>query len=217
MDRTEGEPMPADRRRSFWKPGADRSGEASCLAPGIPAPLHSDWSHRPALWAAAVPSSDQTGLASSTPVAADTRLFHDCPLCQITLAQSPTNSRPLAITLAVAEFQGSYLSLAIDLPAAAARGLLKRHLIRVGAMIEAAQPTAVYARLNILNGPNTERLTDRMEGEGADRVAEFDLAYSEMDEARVDRLWLDLIFEAPRQNRITVHDLTLSRRPRAQL
>ena len=46
---------------------------------------------------------------------------------------------------------------------------------------------------------------------------EFDLAYSNLNEKRVERAWIDLIFEGPQMNQIILRDLTFSRRPRAQL
>mgnify|MGYP006289767839 CR=1 FL=1 len=49
------------------------------------------------------------------------------------------------------------------------------------------------------------------------QTVEFDLAYSRLNERRVERLWLDLIFERPAMNRIVLQDLAMSRRPRADL
>jgi len=46
---------------------------------------------------------------------------------------------------------------------------------------------------------------------------EFDLAYSNINEKRVERAWVDLIFEGPQMNQVVLRDLTFSRRPRAQL
>ncbi len=43
------------------------------------------------------------------------------------------------------------------------------------------------------------------------------MAASALDERRIDRAWLDLIFEGPDMNQITLSDVTLSRRPRAEV
>ena len=48
-------------------------------------------------------------------------------------------------------------------------------------------------------------------------MVEFDLAYTKLNEKRVEKLWLDLIFEGPEMNQVTLRDLTFSRRPRAEL
>ena len=46
---------------------------------------------------------------------------------------------------------------------------------------------------------------------------EFDLAYSRLNEKRVDKMWLDLIFEGPEMNQVILRDRTFSRRKRAAL
>jgi uncharacterized protein DUF6478 len=48
-------------------------------------------------------------------------------------------------------------------------------------------------------------------------LAEFDLAYSNINEKRVEKIWIDLIFDNPAMNQVTLHDLTLTRAPRADL
>ena len=48
-------------------------------------------------------------------------------------------------------------------------------------------------------------------------VVEFDLAYTNLNEKRIERAWIDLIFEAPEMNQIILRDVTLSRRPRAEV
>ena len=48
-------------------------------------------------------------------------------------------------------------------------------------------------------------------------MVEFDLGYSKINEKRVEKIWLDLIFEGPEMNQIILRDVTLTRRPRAAL
>ena len=48
-------------------------------------------------------------------------------------------------------------------------------------------------------------------------VVEFDLAYTKLNEKRIESAWIDLIFEGPDMNEITMHDLTLSRHPRSEI
>jgi hypothetical protein len=45
---------------------------------------------------------------------------------------------------------------------------------------------------------------------------EFDLAYSNLNEKRVEKMWIDLIFEGPEMNQVVLRDVTFSRRPRAE-
>jgi len=48
------------------------------------------------------------------------------------------------------------------------------------------------------------------------QVTEFDLAYIPMNEKRLEKIWLDLIFEAPRMNAVEIRELFFSRHLRAQ-
>jgi hypothetical protein len=48
-------------------------------------------------------------------------------------------------------------------------------------------------------------------------MVEFDLAYTKLNEKRVEAMWVDLIFEGPQMNQVTIRDMTFSRNPRAEL
>jgi hypothetical protein len=43
------------------------------------------------------------------------------------------------------------------------------------------------------------------------------LAYSIINEKRVEKAWIDLIFEGPEMNQVILRDLTFTRRPRAAM
>ena len=116
----------------------------------------------------------------------------------------------------VFKFDGSFLSLVIELPPEAVEGMTREHLLRVTTIIETEKPLEIFARLNIKHGPNTEQLVRELPLNEANVQVEFDLAYSKLNEKRIERAWLDLIFEAPEMNQVILRDLTLSRRTRAQ-
>jgi len=48
-------------------------------------------------------------------------------------------------------------------------------------------------------------------------VVEFDLAYTKLNEKRVEKIWIDLIFENPEMSQVVLRDAYFSRRPRAEL
>ena len=79
------------------------------------------------------------------------------------------------------------------------------------------KPLEIFARLNVKHGPNTEQVVREMPLNAAETAVEFDLAYTKVNEKRIEKLWIDLIFEGPEMNQITLRDLTVSRRPRAEL
>ncbi|MGP3696932.1 DUF6478 family protein [Rhodobacter sp. NSM] len=191
---------------------APRSGAA---APRLP--LGTDWNWRPEPWAGAVPLPVIASAAKRAELCEGITLFHDCDLGEIVLRQirnaRPGDPAPHGLQFEVFRFTGTFLSIAIDLPGAASSGISRRHLFRLEAAIDLEWPTTVYARLNVRQGPNTEQQVRAL----SDGVTEFDLAYTGMVETRVEKMWVDLIFEGPGMNRIILRDVTLSRRPRAEL
>lgn len=189
-------------------------------APAIRRPVGTDWAWRPPLWSAPVV---QPGLIMSTRTAVDphTTVHHDCPLSEIGVRQirnpQGDGNAPFGVQLDVFEFKGGFLSLAIDLPPEAVQGLLLRHLIRLEMHATRERPLRIFARLNVKHGPNTEQLVREIPFHEEEPVVEFDLAYTKLKEQRAEKMWLDLIFEKPQMNQVVLRDLTLGRRPRAEL
>lgn len=184
-------------------------------------PPRADWAWRPELWRGPVWPPGQVAAESRTKLGEQVTLFHDCRISELTLRQI-RNTReedlaPFGLGMDVFGFDGSFLSLVLDLPAEAVQGLKLRHLVRLDCVVETEQPIEIFARLNVKHGPNTEQIVRELPLRDAEVTVEFDLAYTRMNEKRVERAWLDLIFEGPRMNRIVLRDVTLSRRPRAEL
>lgn len=132
------------------------------------------------------------------------------------------NSRPaggaaFGLHVEVLDFKGSFLSLVLDLPHAALIGLTRQHLVRLDTRVALDTPLRVFARLNVEHGPNTERIVRELPRDAAGAQIEFDLAYSNLDEKRLQRAWIDLIFERPHMTGMTLRDVVLSRRLRAAL
>ena len=89
--------------------------------------------------------------------------------------------------------------------------------MRLETSVETEKPLEIFARLNIRHGPNTEQIVRELPAGDGEAWIEFDLAYTNINERRIDRMWLDLIFEGPEMNQIILRDVTLSRRPRAEI
>ncbi|MEM9031607.1 MAG: DUF6478 family protein, partial [Pseudomonadota bacterium] len=187
----------------------------------IAKPLHCDWAYRPELWRGPLSPPGQAGIKTNTRVGAEASLFHDCRISEITLRQV-RNTRaddlaPYGVRMDVFQFDGSFLSLAIDLPPEGVLGLKKRHMIRLALAVETEKPLEVFGRLNVRHGPNTEQFVREFPMDAPEMYVEFDLAYSDLNENRIERMWLDLIMEGPEMNQILVRDLTFTRRPRAEI
>lgn len=180
-----------------------------------------DWSWRPEAWTGPLPIQGMASVPSKSMLGHELSLHHDCELSELSLRQL-RNTRvadlaPYGLRMDVFRFDGSFLSLVIDFPEASVKGLRRKHLIRLEPIIEMEKPLEIFARLNIKHGPNTEQVVRELPLSDKVPMVEFDLAYTKLNEKRVDSMWLDLIFEGPQMNQVTLRDLTLSRRPRAEV
>jgi hypothetical protein len=184
-------------------------------------PHNSDWAWRPELWRGALPTPGLSSVQTKSTLGNEVTLFHDCEHSELTLRQlrnlREADLAPYGLRMDVFRFDGSFLSLVIDLPDGAVNGLKRNHLLRMDVIVEMEQPLEIFARLNIQNGPNTEQLVRELPL-GDDNISvEFDLAYSNLNEKRVEKAWIDLIFEGPQMNQFILRDMTFSRRPRAEM
>lgn len=184
-------------------------------------PLHSDWAWRPQLWRGPIFPPGKAAAETKDSFGDEVTLFHDCRISELTVRQirntRESDLAPFGLRMDVFNFDGSFLSLVIDLPDSAARGLLRKHIIRMSTIIETEKPVEIFARLNVRHGPNTEQLVRELSLTQNEVTVEFDLAYTKLNEKRVESAWIDLIFEGPSMNQVILRDVTFSRRPRAEL
>ncbi|WP_371169557.1 DUF6478 family protein [Aliiroseovarius sp. 2305UL8-7] len=189
-------------------------------ADAIQKPLHSDWAARPELWRGQLSPPGRSSVESKTAFGREVTVFHDCQVSELTVRQirntRESDLAPFGLRMDVFGFDGSFLSLVIELPFAAVDGLKRSHMIRLTAIIEMEKPLEAFARLNVLNGPNTEQIVRELPVGDGDSVVEFDLAFTQLNEKRVERMWIDLVFENPEMSQVILRDITLSRRPRAE-
>lgn len=184
-------------------------------------PTGTDWAWRHDIWKGPIPVPGAASVASKAQICDGATLFHDCRRSELTLRQI-RNTReedlaPFGLRMDVFRFDGSFLSLVLDLPPEAAQGLKLRHLIRLSVIVEMEKPLEIFARLNIKHGPNVEQVVRELPLNEDEVMIEFDLAYTKVNEKRIEKLWLDLIFEGPEMNQVILRDVTVSRRPRAEL
>ncbi|WP_179378081.1 DUF6478 family protein [Jannaschia marina] len=203
---------------------ADRVLLSSDGGGAIDRPSMCDWAWRPTPWTSRMLPAAIVGATGGTTLTQGVRLFHDCPLSEITLrqlrmTQAPAHA-PFALSLDALGFEGSFLSLAIDLPEEAALALRRSHILGVAARLHLERPGEVFVRLNIRQGPNTDQMVSELQpGDTPDApaIAEFDLGFDEINPAKLEAAWIDLILERPEMNRVRIDDLTLTRRPRADI
>ena len=184
-------------------------------------PGGTEWSWRPRLWRGSVGKKGSAAVTSNTALGREVKIFHDCKISELTLRQI-RNTReedlaPYGLRLDVFRFDGSFLSLVVDLPPEAYQGLQRRHIVRVSMIIHLEKPLEVFARLNVKHGPNVEQIVQEVPMDQTEAVVEFDLGYSDLNEKRIEGAWLDLIFEGPEMNEVTIRDMTACRYPRAEM
>ena len=184
-------------------------------------PLGTDWSWRPDLWRGALANPGAVASADRTALGEGVALYHDCPLGEVVVRQvrnaKAEDRAPYGLAIDVFGFRGSFLSLALNLPAAAVEGLKARHLVRAELLVDCDRPVKAFARLNIKHGPNLAQPVSALPEAGREKLAEFDLAYAGLNDKRIERAWLDLILNDAGMSRIVIRDLVVSRRPRAEL
>lgn len=190
---------------------------------GISRPDQCDWAARPGPWCERMRPRGLACVPSPTALPGGMTLFHDASDPQLCLRQEGRSNMPEAarggalfgLVLEVYRFDGSFISLVHDLPDGAVQGLTLNHYITVDLRIEREHPVEIYARLNIQHGPNVENLVRQVNVKDGRGIAEFDMAYSTINEKRIEKAWLDLIVEGPEMTRIALWDMTLTRAPRA--
>lgn len=201
----------ADARLIRPRPGSDT----------IARPLGCDWTCRPALWSGEVFPGGFAAVQSRQTIGPDVTLFHDCATSELSIRQIRNTDiddrAPMGARLDVFGFDGSFLSLVVDLPDSAVQGLRRTHIIRLAMRVETDRPVKIFTRLNVKHGPNSEQLVRELPMDAADMEVEFDLAYSDLNEKRAERMWLDIIFDDPAMSCIILRDLALTRRPRAEI
>ncbi|MDG1375730.1 MAG: DUF6478 family protein [Yoonia sp.] len=184
-------------------------------------PGGTEWSWRPQLWRGPLGQKGMAAVETKTSLGDEVTIFHDCKISELTLRQVRNNREqdlaPYGLRMDVFRFDGSFLSLVIDIPTSACDGLQRRHIVRLGMTMNVEKPIEVFARLNIKHGPNTEQLVLEIPSGSPEVNLEFDLGYSDLNEKRIERMWLDLIFEGPEMNQVTIRDSTLCRYPRAEI
>lgn len=190
-------------------------------SPTVRRPIQSDWGWRPEIWRVPTRTAAGAGMASGSPIGGEAKLFHDCPEGEFAVRQvrnfRSDDTAPFGLRLEVFGFAGNFLSLAIDLPPDAVASLSARHVFRIEAHLETERPVSVFARLNLRRGPNLASQAAILSGEEGFLSGEIDLSSTEHGDHAPDHCWVDLIFDAPEMNALLLRDLTMSRRPRAEL
>jgi hypothetical protein len=203
-------------------PGQNHPEGERDVCGALPRPLHCDWAWRAGPWREALSPPRAEAVETGSTIGTDVSLHHDGTASHVAYAQSARSGgmAPFALTVQSPGFDGSYLSLAVDLPAGVRNGLRQTHLIGLHLALIAARPPELFFRLNIQHGPNLTQATVAVPAElqrpdGA--LVEFDLAYHPFNERRVEQIWCDVILGGDALSEVTLVDACFTRRPRAAM
>ena len=199
-----------DRTVSDRLSSAGRNGGETALPP------RTNWIWHPDLGMAKNRSSGSPN-AGGTVISPDMRLFHDAELAEVGLRQIGGGSDRPGIAADIYGFDGSYLSFAIALPTEAMAGLRLTDLIRIALEVSTERPADVNIRLNLGHGPNLEQIVRRLDTARGERMVEFDISYTAFDPERSKDIWIDIIINTPRMNRVEIRDVQVLRRGRAEI
>lgn len=184
-------------------------------------PPRTEWAYRPQAWAGPVSPSGIAAVESKKRIGSEVTIFHDCIHSELSFRQVRNTKEedfaPFGLRMDVFNFDGSFLSLAIEMPPEAVSDLKRTHILRLDLIVDSERPQEMFARLNIRHGPNTEQIVRELDMSARAISVEFDMYYTQYNEARGDSMWVDLIFEGPSMNQVTIRDVTMIRRPRATI
>lgn len=199
-----------------------RGGASTQAAPEMPpAPPGTDLRWRPAFLMRPLAPDEVINPESGARLGDDAALWHDSRTGELRVQQVAASGEGAPYHLCVTPngLGGSYLSLSVDLPPVALRDLSRAHILRMDVDLRLNEPLRVYVRLNLRHGPNADEMLRDLPEPTRDpsgrRVVEFDLAATEINERRLEKIWLDLIFENARDEVIELGDMILSRHLRA--
>lgn len=210
---------------SFLMMSAERVQASRAELETLPLPAGTDWRWRPEFLDGAIHKHGIAAPQSGEKLTEGAAIWHDCPARALIFKQirniDSTDLAAFGLQLETFSFRGSFLSLSVDLPKHVLNGLTREHIIRLELAVRMERDQEVYARLNIGSGPNTEEVVQHLgnlrSGSSSSHVIEFDLALTEMNEKRLDKVWLDLIFEKPAMNAAAIREMIFSRHLRANV
>ena len=196
------------------------SGSAD-MSHGAQLDKRATWTFRPAAWSHAMTPIGHAPALPKSRLAEGVTLHHDCARNDISVRQirnrQGQGGAPYGISFETLDFSGSFLSTAIELPDVARQNLAKTDLFRLRTHVQVETPLTIFARINVRHGPNIDEIIRTIDLAQPDSTVAFDLFYTDVEPDKVTDIWLDFICEKPVMNRISVHDLVVSRQPRASV
>lgn len=210
----------ADTARQFSQVASNEIGKSLAKNAEIAATKRADWAWRPEVFFHSGCVHTKINPTSGQELGSNLTLHHDAKNPEMIVRQTPTlrstNLAPFDFVMEVYDFEGSFLSLAFDLPDQALDGLSNQNIFEMDLRLSTEHTLPIFARINVQHGPNVGEQIKEITELGTQFNVEFDLGYMNLNENRLEKVWIDLIFDDAQMNKIVLHDVTICRRLRAQ-
>jgi hypothetical protein len=181
----------------------------------------SDWVWRPRLWMAPLETANSVVTGGALKLANEIAVYSDGGNNQVVARQtrnlSGGDATLFGLKIEMFGFSGSYVSVVLDLPPSVARGLTQKHILSAAFTLTAEVDVQCFAVLNLESGPNKERLVEGYRPSDRQLEIGFDLGKTNFDPNRLERLWLEIIFEPKGMNCVWLRDMSLHRSLRREI
>jgi hypothetical protein len=183
--------------------------------PTLDAPPQADWAWRPGLWREPLSPAERLARKRRSVLKVGAVLHHDAAAGSLRLIQRAgdgATGAPFALSLEPVGLQAGFVSLALDLPDAACRGMATHQMLVATARGDLAG-IAAWLRINLVRAATTDSRTVALHPAGDVYRGAIDLYGMPQEVMPPDRIWVDLIIDPP-PHRIAIADLQLARVPR---
>ena len=153
------------------------------------------------------------GAAGGVRLGQDMHLYHDCALQEITIHQLPSQKKtvgaPFRMALDILEFKGRYVSFSLELPKDKFASLGRDEVIKIVLTARSENPMAAVVRMNFECGPEVK--SQESHAELAGKSVELSFDPTELELSGIGKIWVDILLNAPRYQRVVFDDIVAHR------
>jgi hypothetical protein len=169
------------------------------------------WSFTPAIWRSDLWPNATKDAASGSKIGPDCKLFHDARNHAVSWRQDAK-----IFVLDADDFDGSYLSLALEIPEIHRQSISKNSILSVETNASAPDDFGASLRLNLQRGPNIYENWHPLNPQQGSTITDFDMANFGIDPAQAQSAWLDFMVLPRRSFTLSVNSLSISHRQRLE-
>ena len=174
----------------------------------------------PAVWRIPLAPGECRSAANGSAIGAGVNLYFDGSETLVSWRQKVIAERQevpgYALVVESGDFDGSYISVAIEVPNRLLRTVTRNSIVRLEMKFRSDRPIDGKFRLNLRRGPNIFAIWQPFDSNVGGQQIDFDLADSGTDPTKTEAMWLDLVVSVSRAPQIELADVRISHRFRAE-